>query len=1695
MACKPDIRKNLNSEIRIKVAPLEGANLKVANQMANDINKQYGYKVVSVFEGDNDYTNKVVVNIPNEMVDDYHEYFTKLEEEEARSAQREDAERAGEEYSDDYMFQEGQVPSSVASAETIKKVKEVLDKAGIGIKSLQDYVRGNPDIESTGINALADITQRVIAIAEGKEGVALTEEMVHIATAIIEQKNPKMVTEMISKIGRFDIYSRTLEEYKDNPNYQLPDGKPDIRKIKKEAVDKLIAELIIHQSEGTTEFPELRDGANRSTVRTWWQKILDWFKGMYRSTDIEIFEDVAEKIMTEGFGTASDIEGGVMFQLSDKQKSFQRKLIDTANTVQKMEDEKPADPELMGAEESTNWYKLVKPDGSWERIKKRVTDRVKAWYRQKFPGKIFTKEEKELNEFKRDLGVKFHGYMEEVHERFFHTDPNSELYGTRREKPLERPYIPNDVDEDVYLRMEKYYIDLINKHYSNEKNPLVFSEVVIYDGIEKEAGTIDLLIVDEDGKTHLYDWKFLSVNKYANDIPWFKQGAFNIQLGRYKDILVKRYGMNDIGLNRAVPILLDIDRHDKDDPSSRYLKGIKVGSVDPNQIEDLKLVPVSEETESTGIKNIDDVIKKMNAIHKQLSKKTATTDEEREFKIERLNTVRQALRYLQSVNEIAPLIDVISVMRKEGEIIISDWEAKFKGKDRIGDFTNDELSDFAEDIIEYMSIANVFKDVDKTIGELIYNPSMDKDATSPEMQEELEQRKEILSKVRDEAQKITNSYNEIDTISKEFADKFIGERNLVSGLLRPEAVVKNLFTSFTGVSDLPTASTRVLYKLVSDAKANATRDAITKVDKLLDLRKRLEKRGGNLRKLVQRLYQKDEKGKKVNRLIYKYSKEFYDQIKANAAEDKRSVQWIKDNVDVEVYWKEASELMNSRIEKLERTYDENIEMRDNLILQEKRKWDITRKDFIGHDNYILKRHPLEKWKSDEYKEIEKDKDLLELYTFIHGLNDNAAEMGYIDNRVVNTFLPFVRKSFAESISWDFGTSAIKNFGKNLKINPDDVGYGKVNELTHEYEYGIPKYYTQDFTKTEQGENDYSDVSEDLFKNLLLYINHMENYKYLSGVEGQLMLVKQIEKFKGHLATNRVSDIVSEGGRPKVLEGNEENEKNFELFLRGLLYGQKYPLSDKDSPIPIPHVRTFMIKAINKMAGREVIKPDEKVTNASLIKSVDGINRAMQMKTLGFEAISGAANYFGGNIQALAQAGNYFSQNDFLTNEGKLFGQKFKSKTEKDTFIKLIDTFMPLRDDPIYERAKKAGMGLVTQETLSDFIMMFMKYPEYLVEKSIFISLLDNTMVIDGKLVNIREYVRNKYKGQRYKQGGRFKQTERRIRDEIKELKRTKSINSTKKLENGKLVIPGFDMDNRDEIQRLTRLTRRLSRNATGGLSDSDLNLMSMNIWTKSMMIFKSWIPKLVETRFGKFRKITDDFSIVINEDGTTEGEKYDIGRVRLFGLLLGMSVRDRALHITNILKVNDKGVLALDKMYENFALKYEQRTGQPFTMTRDDFNDLVRRNLSNQMKELGLLMSMFGGMLALGLLGPDDDEGTKADRNFHRFTQKAVDKFVQELSFFYNPVEFQQMLSGSTFPAIGLVSDATKFMNHTILQITGYNLSNPDLTMEEVRERAQPIKHAMKLFPGTKASLTWGAILSEEWADYFDITIQKNVRR
>lgn len=1565
------------------------------------------------------------------------------------------------------FYQEAGVKPSVASPEILSRVKEVLKKMNVDVQDLTTYAKNNPEVDVTNLNGIADLTTGIIAISEGKEEIALTEEMVHIATAIIEQKNPKLITELISKIDRFKIYKDVLAEYKNLKAYQLPNGKPDIRKIKKEAVDKLISELIINESE---TYPEVSEEENASFIRRMWNVITDWFRGQYKQSNINIFSETAEMVL------GGDFEGDVLgldsaelyYQITDAQKELQQKIADTKSSLRKIESNEPINPLLMDEENATSYYEVL-VDGKFERVTKRVTDRVKSWYRQRFGDKTFTAQEKKDNEVKRSLGVTFHNFFEEIHARFFNED------GTRRSNPGPRPNITDPIDDEVYTKLEKYYTDLISEFSKDGKSPLVFSELMVYDSKQKEAGTIDLLIVDQDGKSHIYDWKFMSIAQNAEDVPWYKQGAYGVQLGRYKQILRDEYGVKEIGKNRAVPIIMDLKRENPQDATSALkLKGIKIGSINPKDVESLTITPVSEKFESTGIKKLDDLIKKLNAVYEQVSKSSPTNEEDRTFKRERLNILRLAIRSAQSGMNIAPLVEVVRVMRKEGENIIAEYKNSYENRPATSeDYKDRELSDFSDNIREYLDLAAVFEDINVDLKDLIEDEN-------------------LINLIRSEAEAIKISRRDIKNISEEFADKFIGEKNLVTGLTDPEKVVKGLASLFRGLSELPLASLKLLYKLSTRALGFASQDALVEVNGLLEIRDKLKARGGDLRQIVKGIYQKDTEGNLVNKLIYRYQKAFYEGVDENAKEGRRSRKWLRDNVDLKAYAEEASKILKERLSKIEKTYDEG-QLKEKLILEEVRKWDVSRSDFNGFNNYVIKRHPLPKWESSEYIALKQDTDLFELYTYISEINEKAKDVGYIQNKAASTFLPFVRKSMAESLAWDFSLSSISNFSKNLSVRASDVGYGNINELTGEVENSIPKYYTTDFTKGEDGVNDYSDVSEDLFKNMILYINHMERYKYMSEVEGQIKLVRTVETFKDHLETTRFSKVViGDDGKPVREKGNTENVKTFDQFLRTVFYGQKYAADDSDVALG-DGVLNGVKKGINSVAGKEVFKTDDKPGSVSLVKTMDAMNRAFQLKTLGFEFISGAVNIFGGNIQVATQAGNYFKAREFAKNEMMLIGNRFKNDDERKMFIQLIDKFMPLKDDPTYDKLQKAGMSKLTQQNFSDLLFVFFRQPEQHLEKSVFYTLLDNMMVEDGKIVSIREFVKNKYKD-RYSSAATFRDSKKLIDAEIEELKKSRSINATKTLEDGELVIPGLDLNNREELQRLTNLSRSISKNATGNLTDADVSKMNMSVWTRSMMVFKGWIPKLVDTRFGEFRKVSDDFSLEIGEDGLTTGDKYDIGRIRLFASFLNLNIARSVKDILDVIKVSEDGLLKLDEMYNDYANTYFERTGKTLNMSKEDFNDLIRNNLRNQVKELAILMSLFGAMLSLGFMEPDDD-ADKATKNFYRFSQRVVDKFTSELMFFYNPADMKSVLSGGLLPAIGIFTDIGRFTDHFFMETTGLDFSNPDLTMVQVRKKAQPVKNLMKMFPVSKSLVTYLAILNSEFAKEFDVTIQKQSRR
>ena len=138
MPCPIEIRSNLFNEVLVKATPARSMSLEGARQLARTINKEYKADVVTIELSD---VVEVGVSIPESLVKEYYESELKIEmreiaqaEEEARAVQRADAERAGLEYSDEYLMDD----NTLAEIFTNEQVEAARDQE-IAMKLGQKY--------------------------------------------------------------------------------------------------------------------------------------------------------------------------------------------------------------------------------------------------------------------------------------------------------------------------------------------------------------------------------------------------------------------------------------------------------------------------------------------------------------------------------------------------------------------------------------------------------------------------------------------------------------------------------------------------------------------------------------------------------------------------------------------------------------------------------------------------------------------------------------------------------------------------------------------------------------------------------------------------------------------------------------------------------------------------------------------------------------------------------------------------------------------------------------------------------------------------------------------------------------------------------------------------------------------------------------------------------------------------------------------------------------------------------------------------------------------------------------------------------------------------------------------------------------------------------------------------------------------
>lgn len=1263
-----------------------------------------------------------------------------------------------------------------------------------------------------------------------------------------------------------------------------------------------------------------------------------------------------------------------------------------------------------------------------KKVPRRVSELVQDWYKRRLGDKSLTNTEYDnaVNDLKAEKGTKGHSDLEHAFEVY--VDENGFL----------RQEVLNDDNYVSQLNPENNAMYNILKDNLRERlqsfpiGTRFISEQIVYDQKRGLAGTVDFLAITPDGKVSILDWKFMDLNteKYT-DIPWYKINAWNQQMEQYKLMLEKVYGVKpqDFQQTRMIPIKATYILGDRKKNILPHLVGVKIGDVNVKNITEDFLLPVGLETEKTGNRKIDNLIEKLNAVYKNFSDKKVLPSE-KQSKAEQLNSLFTTIRQLQIKGNLRPLLYQAKVLNKQIQSTIIKFNDNWKGKSS-NSFTQSEISDFAEEIETAQNAIAHYTTLDTDLKFLF----------SGELTEEDEKLKKELRDVVDDARDLQSSMNEI---GGDFVNEFVAGSEAVNNILSPEKVIKGLTRWFSSTATLQMKSVEVLYKKANRAFTYASMDTVDETKKLQNIKKEYDE-WASKKGLTQKNYFDFIKKKNSNTLIDEFQSEFYKDLKNKIKEN--DIKWLKSNIDVENYKNHLEDLLKTEIQRIkDKPRVGSEEEIDTEITREiskaKKLYNINAVDSPGWylTNEIKKFPVRDKWETKEWKELhlKENSPALAFYNYIKERNEYYQSIGYITKGEARTFLPFVRKGLMEKLI----TSGFKEITigeqalRSISIDEGDVGYGKTDPLTGRLIDSIPIYFTKEIDGA---------ISEDLFRNMALYNEMAIRYKHLSDIEAQVRALINVERSKKAIATSMFGKTVYKDGRLEYTPDNNDNTKLLEDMVKGIIYGQRYIQSETFDQV-LGTIGGFG-KNINEKLGVKIFPEDLEGRQLSVNKALTQLNTTFQLNALGLNPLSALSNLMGGTFQSTINAGTYFTKSDFMASEMWILANKMTGKDQKK-MIGALEYFLPLTDSYNKELAKTLSLNKLSQENIQEFLMILMRKSDWFVQTANFYAFLNNSVVQDGQVLNAREYLRTQPEYQNMLSGN---SNERKIKrdnfeKDVKKLIEEKGVLKVGKIENDQFVIPGVERKS-DSVITLRRKVQQVSKDALGNLSEDDLRVINMNIYGKSFMLFKNWIPRPVDVRIGNLKY-------------NSASDAYEWGRMRMVFRLLTTDLAKSIDSLKNSLAGDgSKWSQQMSDLFQKKKDEYEEETGKTLEMTESEFMNLMNKNVKSQLVDTLFMLSLFSMVLGLKALAPDDEEDERVKNSF-RFMLRATDKIKDELWFFYDPTSLTSLVSTGVFPSIAYLNNlkklVTNFGKETFAITTGD---------EELEDKNYVIKYLMKSFP------------------------------
>lgn len=1528
----------------------------------------------------------------------------------------------------------GKTQPSAASPETLKKVGEFLDRIGVAVQEVEKIMVNGKRIGATG---LAAPMEGLILITQGWHDVALPEEAMHIAVELIQQKNPALFKEMMGKIGNYNLFKQVVQDYKDIKDYQTEDGKPDIAKLKKETIAKVLAQSIIDKNEGTTE-----NQAFLAQTNNWWDKIIEFLKGLFGKAGFNPFQQTVEKILEgkEDLGKASDISdhpGSIYLQ--KEQETFDKLRKNNAN-VAKTKD----GFEVNGA-----------------KVKRTVMEDVGDYLKTRFRGREQTVYNQAFKDAQDETADKMHADIKDILHRYI-DDANLLRI---QEEPHVNPSAVDPFDNTIYNTVEENIKERLNTYPAGTK---FFPNITLYDG--SKAGMADLVALTPEGKVDVLQFKVPGLRYDASDIPLYKQESYNIEIESLRGILQRGYGVtrNQFRYTRALPIKISYAFNIPGDPNSGYRpETVKVGGTNVKLITDDALLPIASSSEGTGIDKVDKLIKRLRGLVQKLSDERVSPDKRSE-KSTRIATLLASIRKLQVQGKADGILT-------SGKLIVRRQQDRYARLNEIFEKTEpssatlDQLNKIAQEILDEKDQVEIYADLYRILKEVLTDDT-EKD------KEDLQKAREIS----DDAQDVLSNFWDL---SVKFRTKKLAAKFGIRDEFDPEKQLTWYRRMVRSLSQSSIKAGAILWELVNGINNRFHLDFNDRLDNLLKIEKGVKEwmRGKTEDDLYKKILQIDKDGKWNGKFIQQYSKDFYKQIRE--AQERSDAEWVKDNIDMEAYTKWYEETLEQVKEsyedaRLAEDDNENEKRIQQQINEFQRNFDPTLGSAYSQYNYRLKDYPLLKWESSEYQELKKpgNTSLLELYNYWRDKLKESLDAGMIEEHNGWSWFPNVRKNRLEKLS----AGDVKGIFQ-FRHRDEESEYSRVDPITGKPIDEIHANYVRDLGEWIQDANgnyfmDYSQKSMDIFKVMALWEREIAKFKLKTESEGLARMLAYTEQGqgrdmeKGGLQTTRSGKLVRDTDGSPIIIDNEKNARYIKEHIDAVYYS-KGTSNESDFALEIP--LNVLAEKVNKIFGKEVL--DAKRIGSISLSGANGlaaVNRYFMTKTLGLNVFTAAANLFGGTVNTYINQGKYFNKMDISEAEIKMTSARWWGSEENKKLAGLLGYFHPFLEDKTNEEIKKLSLSGMVKYLSSDRLFFMQRWSDEHVNQVIATSFIMNAMVKDGKILNIREYARkelgyeNKYAGSK-KDAEEFDQKLEKRVEEIK--KSPEALLNYVKVQDDHIQVPGVDRQG-DQVVNFRRQILEFIKDALGNTSREDLSLYKRSVIMQSFFMFKNWIPRMVDVR-GQSLKYNPG------------SQQYEWGRVRMLVRAVGAYISGTVGNLKKDLGGGHSGLVALAKKLYAEKQAYFAEQGEEFTMNEAEFVDMYIKGVRAEMKELLLGLGLMGILFAARAARPpkDDDEHTKG---MYKHALRALDKLQDEVNFFYNPSSFTDIVNGSTFPAVGVFVDIERLMKTAVAKLY-YEIAGD----QKQAEKEKISRYVFKILPITKELATWIAVFNADFAKDYGVKI------